>query len=207
MKSCARSPGTIDINTNNVDSKGQKFKRSHRFQCSSRNNLPQQQINSQTFLEGQFKFIDFNNFQQNHYSQSSAICTQDSSKSSFFSDEECASESFSGTLFKHISFSRASPESPPREDIEKYNLKPVSCLQLKYQSIFPTFTHFNRVQSDCLEDLLSTSEPVVVSAPTGCGKTVVFELAIIKQLQEQQSESMKIVQLKLFVLRDSMTGN
>ena len=32
IKSCARSPGTIDNNTNNVDSKGQKFKRSHKFQ-------------------------------------------------------------------------------------------------------------------------------------------------------------------------------
>ena len=106
---------------------------------------------------------------------------------------ECSGESFSGSWFKDISSLRAPPASPPQEDIEKYNLKSVSCLQAKFQSIFPNFTHFNQVQSNCLEDLLGSNDPVVVSAPTGCGKTVVFELAIIKQLQELHSESMKIV--------------
>ena len=56
---------------------------------------------------------------------------------------ECSGESFSGSWFKDISSLRAPPASPPREDIEKYNLKSVSCLQAKFQSIFPNFTHFN----------------------------------------------------------------
>ena len=46
-----------------------------------------------------------------------------------------------------------------------------------------SFDYFNQVQSECLDDFLYTDKTVVVSAPTGSGKTVLFELAIIRCLQ------------------------
>ena len=41
------------------------------------------------------------------------------------------------------------------------------------------------MQSECLEVIMSRNENVIVSAPTGSGKTVLFELAIIRLLREQ----------------------
>eukprot|EP00057_Strongylocentrotus_purpuratus_P010440 XP_011664914.1 PREDICTED: probable ATP-dependent DNA helicase HFM1 [Strongylocentrotus purpuratus] len=54
----------------------------------------------------------------------------------------------------------------------------------QYRSIFP-FPYFNFVQSQVLDDILYTDKPLVVSAPTGSGKTVLFELAILRLLISQ----------------------
>ncbi|XP_035226708.1 probable ATP-dependent DNA helicase HFM1 [Stegodyphus dumicola] len=53
---------------------------------------------------------------------------------------------------------------------------------LKYQYVFSSFPYFNIVQSTVFEDVFYTDKPVVVSAPTGSGKTVIFELAIVRLL-------------------------
>ena len=68
--------------------------------------------------------------------------------------------------------------------------------------MFKEFTHFNFVQSKVLDDvrllllklaaiddpkfvqILYTDASVVVSAPTGSGKTTVFELAILRLLMQ-----------------------
>ncbi|XP_026688139.1 probable ATP-dependent DNA helicase HFM1, partial [Diaphorina citri] len=61
-------------------------------------------------------------------------------------------------------------------------LKPISLLPPQYQRVFSEFTYFNAVQSNFVETLLETDQSVVVSAPTGSGKTVLFEMAILKLL-------------------------
>ena len=45
-----------------------------------------------------------------------------------------------------------------------------------------SFECFNAVQSACFNLAACTNENFVVSAPTGCGKTVLFELAILRLL-------------------------
>ncbi|XP_041453765.1 probable ATP-dependent DNA helicase HFM1 [Lytechinus variegatus] len=62
------------------------------------------------------------------------------------------------------------------------NIKLLSADQ--YRSIF-SFSYFNFVQSQVLDDILYTDKPLVVSAPTGSGKTVLFELAILRLLISQ----------------------
>ncbi|XP_067640165.1 probable ATP-dependent DNA helicase HFM1 [Eurosta solidaginis] len=52
--------------------------------------------------------------------------------------------------------------------------------------IFEHYPAFNAVQSALLNVLLHTNKSVVLSAPTGSGKTVAFELAIVRLLLEQQ---------------------
>ncbi|KAL1791202.1 putative ATP-dependent DNA helicase HFM1 isoform X1 [Sigmodon hispidus] len=54
----------------------------------------------------------------------------------------------------------------------------------KFRSIFKEFPYFNYIQSKAFDDLLYTDRNFVICAPTGSGKTVVFELAITRLLME-----------------------
>ncbi|KAJ8700485.1 ATP-dependent DNA helicase MER3 [Pleurotus ostreatus] len=50
-----------------------------------------------------------------------------------------------------------------------------------YRSLFK-FGVFNAVQSSCFDHVVNENDNIVLSAPTGSGKTVIFELAIIRML-------------------------
>ncbi|XP_028329079.1 probable ATP-dependent DNA helicase HFM1 [Gouania willdenowi] len=63
-------------------------------------------------------------------------------------------------------------------------LRPVSEIPVKFRSVFSEFPFFNYVQSKALDDVLYTGKNFVACAPTGSGKTVLFELAIIRLLME-----------------------
>ncbi|XP_023270563.1 probable ATP-dependent DNA helicase HFM1 [Seriola lalandi dorsalis] len=63
-------------------------------------------------------------------------------------------------------------------------LRPVSEIPSKFRSVFNEFPFFNYVQSKALDDVLYTGKNFVACAPTGSGKTVLFELAIIRLLME-----------------------
>ena len=49
----------------------------------------------------------------------------------------------------------------------------------QFRNIFP-FDQFNEMQSRCFPFAFNSCENLLVSAPTGAGKTVIFELAIIR---------------------------
>ncbi|XP_064459339.1 probable ATP-dependent DNA helicase HFM1 [Ornithodoros turicata] len=55
----------------------------------------------------------------------------------------------------------------------------------KYCSIFKEFPYFNRVQSEVFDDVMNSDSSLVVAAPTGSGKTVIFELALIRLLMRK----------------------
>ncbi|XP_068593669.1 probable ATP-dependent DNA helicase HFM1 isoform X2 [Cebidichthys violaceus] len=63
-------------------------------------------------------------------------------------------------------------------------LRPVSEIPAKFRAVFNEFPFFNYVQSKALDDVLYTGKNFVACAPTGSGKTVLFELAIIRLLME-----------------------
>ena len=64
------------------------------------------------------------------------------------------------------------------------------------------FERFNKLQSILLDQLLETNENIVVGAPTGSGKTVVHELAILRLLQLRLSpeSSMKLSSIKAVMI-------
>ncbi|XP_004619982.2 probable ATP-dependent DNA helicase HFM1 [Sorex araneus] len=64
------------------------------------------------------------------------------------------------------------------------SLKSVTEIPAKFRSIFKGFPYFNYIQSKAFDDLLYTDKNFVICAPTGSGKTVIFELAITRLLME-----------------------
>ncbi|XP_007934232.1 probable ATP-dependent DNA helicase HFM1 [Orycteropus afer afer] len=102
-----------------------------------------------------------------------------------------ASDAFSAAeiregIFKASSFSVASQSHDIQGVTEKYlgPLKAVTEIPAKFRSIFKEFPYFNYIQSKAFDDLLYTDRNFVICAPTGSGKTVVFELAITRLLME-----------------------
>ncbi|ESW97463.1 hypothetical protein KL918_001076 [Ogataea parapolymorpha] len=92
-------------------------------------------------------------------------------------------------LVRETSQQLSQPSSPTHEDLfECTKAKPISNLSTfgvgdKYASIFK-FSQFNKMQTSAFPMIFQDSDNCVVTSPTGSGKTVLFELAIIRALKE-----------------------
>ncbi|KAH8099579.1 DEAD-domain-containing protein [Cristinia sonorae] len=71
-------------------------------------------------------------------------------------------------------------------------LRPTSELPDMYRNLFK-FGVFNAVQSDCFDTVMHDDANMVVSAPTGSGKTVLFELATIRMLMNSGGQPAKCI--------------
>lgn len=71
-------------------------------------------------------------------------------------------------------------------------LVPVHDLPEPHRSLF-RFPVLNAVQSKCFHSAYNTSDNLVLSAPTGSGKTVIMELAICRLLNVLKDERFKVV--------------
>ncbi|GMF97587.1 unnamed protein product [[Candida] boidinii] len=65
-----------------------------------------------------------------------------------------------------------------------------------YSSIFE-FSHFNAMQSESFETLFNSDQNCVISSPTGSGKTVLFELAIIRLMILRSQNKLKYRDCKI----------
>lgn len=71
-------------------------------------------------------------------------------------------------------------------------ITPKEVIPDEFQAVFP-YGVFNLVQSKCFNSVYETNDNLVVSAPTGSGKTVLFELAICKLAKDKLNDNAKIV--------------
>lgn len=71
-------------------------------------------------------------------------------------------------------------------------LLPVSDIQDKFRSLFD-FPLFNAIQSKCFPSVYNNDDNIVLSAPTGSGKTVIMELAICRLLTTLKDERFKVI--------------
>lgn len=71
-------------------------------------------------------------------------------------------------------------------------LLPISAVRADHRSVFP-FDSFNAIQSACLSVVYETDENVLVSAPTGSGKTAMFEMAILRLFRDERALGKKKV--------------
>ncbi|XP_023243085.1 probable ATP-dependent DNA helicase HFM1 [Centruroides sculpturatus] len=63
-------------------------------------------------------------------------------------------------------------------------LRSVQEIPESYRCVFEAFPYFNIIQSEIFDDVFYGDKSIVISAPTGSGKTVIFELAIIRFLMK-----------------------
>ncbi|KIJ44323.1 hypothetical protein M422DRAFT_779412 [Sphaerobolus stellatus SS14] len=82
--------------------------------------------------------------------------------------------------------------NPAPRNAHGIHLKPVSLLPDMYRSFFK-FGVFNAMQSKCFDAIMHSPDNLVISAPTGSGKTVLFELALIRLLMENDARDVKCV--------------
>src|SRR3954466_6885931 len=76
--------------------------------------------------------------------------------------------------------------------VQGIRLLPTSELRDRFHSLFP-FPTFNAVQSKCFPIAFNSDDNVVVTAPTGSGKTVVMELAICRLMALHTHQQFKVV--------------
>ncbi|KAJ5088803.1 hypothetical protein N7456_012419 [Penicillium angulare] len=71
-------------------------------------------------------------------------------------------------------------------------LVPVEELPEQYRQLF-SFPLFNAVQSKCFNPTYNSNDNLILSAPTGSGKTVIMELAICRLLNILKDERFKVI--------------
>jgi activating signal cointegrator complex subunit 3 len=97
------------------------------------------------------------------------------------SDRWMGSETIETLSFKDLVLPN---EVPPHTELLPLQPLPVSALaNEKFQSIYP-FTHFNPIQTQTFHTLYHTDSNVLVGAPTGSGKTIVSEVAMMKLFRD-----------------------
>ncbi|XP_065076475.1 probable ATP-dependent DNA helicase HFM1 [Ochlerotatus camptorhynchus] len=88
-------------------------------------------------------------------------------------------------------FSSRTWSSHPRPEIytgRRGDFRSVEELAPVFRGVFHEFTQFNEIQSLVMDDMLYTDKSLVVSAPTGSGKTAIFELAMVRLLMKMEDD-------------------
>ncbi|XP_063891886.1 uncharacterized protein LOC110374698 [Helicoverpa armigera] len=87
-------------------------------------------------------------------------------------------------------------DRPPKGTGQRGQFRSIEEIDLKYRDVF-SYPYFNLVQSSVIEDALYSDKSIVVCAPTGSGKTVIFEMAVVQLLMElenkQYTDDFKII--------------
>jgi activating signal cointegrator complex subunit 3 len=88
-------------------------------------------------------------------------------------------------------------QMPPHTNLMDMHPIPRSALNnKKYESIY-NFSHFNPIQTHVFHALYHTDNNILIGAPTGSGKTIVGELAILRMLRiNPQAKAIYVAPLK-----------
>ncbi|XP_074274813.1 DExH-box ATP-dependent RNA helicase DExH12-like [Silene latifolia] len=107
------------------------------------------------------------------------------------SDKWLRSETVLPVSFRHLILPEKYP--PPTELLDLQPL-PVSALRnSSYEALYQEFRHFNPVQTQVFTVLYNTDDNVLVAAPTGSGKTICAEFAILRNHQKSPESTMRVV--------------
>ncbi|KAL1219764.1 DExH-box ATP-dependent RNA helicase DExH12 [Cardamine amara subsp. amara] len=107
------------------------------------------------------------------------------------SDKWLGSQSVLPVSFRHLILPEKYP--PPTELLDLQPLPVTALRNPNYERLYQDFKHFNPVQTQVFTVLYNTNDNVLVAAPTGSGKTICAEFAILRNLQEGSDGTMRVV--------------
>ncbi|KAJ1698273.1 hypothetical protein LUZ63_006785 [Rhynchospora breviuscula] len=98
------------------------------------------------------------------------------------SDRWLGSQTILPVCFRHLIL----PEkyAPPTELLDLQPLPVVALRNPAYEALYDTFKHFNPIQTQVFTVLYTTDDNVLVAAPTGSGKTICAEFALLRSHQK-----------------------
>jgi len=100
------------------------------------------------------------------------------------SDRWLGAETLLPVSFRHLILPEKYP--PPTELLDLQPL-PVTALRTpEYEALFKGITHFNPIQTQVFTSLYNSDDNVLVGAPTGSGKTICAEFAIMRLLNKHK---------------------
>uniref|UniRef100_A0A0D3D7Q5 Helicase ATP-binding domain-containing protein n=1 Tax=Brassica oleracea var. oleracea TaxID=109376 RepID=A0A0D3D7Q5_BRAOL len=99
------------------------------------------------------------------------------------SDKWLGSQTVLPVSFRHLILPEKYP--PPTELLDLQPLPVTALRNPNYERLYQDFKHFNPVQTQVFNVLYNTNDNVLVAAPTGSGKTICAEFAILKNHQEE----------------------
>ncbi|OLL21933.1 Pre-mRNA-splicing factor brr2 [Neolecta irregularis DAH-3] len=102
------------------------------------------------------------------------------------SDRWMHSETKLPVSFRHLILPKKYP--PPTELLELQSLQVNALRKPEFVSIYSsTFKHFNKIQTQTFNTLYNTDDNVFIGAPTGSGKTVCAEFALLRHWSKADS--------------------
>ncbi|KEH28731.1 U5 small nuclear ribonucleoprotein 200 kDa helicase [Medicago truncatula] len=107
------------------------------------------------------------------------------------SDRWLGSQTVLPVSFRHIILPEKYP--PPTELLDLQPL-PVTALQSpSYETLYQDFKHFNPIQTQVFTALYNSDDNALVAAPTGSGKTICAEFAILRNHKKGSDSVMRVV--------------
>ncbi|OVA00708.1 Helicase [Macleaya cordata] len=107
------------------------------------------------------------------------------------SDRWLNSQSVLPVSFRHLILPEKYP--PPTELLDLQPLPVTALRNPAYEALYQEFKHFNPVQTQVFTVLYNTDDNVLVAAPTGSGKTICAEFALLRNHQKGSESIMRAV--------------
>ncbi|PIA32529.1 hypothetical protein AQUCO_04400019v1 [Aquilegia coerulea] len=107
------------------------------------------------------------------------------------SDRWLGSQAVLPVSFRHLILPEKYP--PPTELLDLQPLPVTALRNPAYETLFQEFKHFNPVQTQVFTVLYNTDDNVLVAAPTGSGKTICAEFALLRNHQRGPESVMRVV--------------
>ncbi|KAJ8543596.1 hypothetical protein K7X08_006119 [Anisodus acutangulus] len=107
------------------------------------------------------------------------------------SDRWLGSQTVLPVSFRHLILPEKYP--PPTELLDLQPLPVTALRNPSYEALYQDFKHFNPVQTQVFTVLYNSDDNVLVAAPTGSGKTICAEFAILRNHQKGPDSTIRAV--------------